>query len=307
MDDRNIVSACPQILAHILSKSRGFDALINSELNPQKCQIYANTGADATAVQALLPGAELSHQVWTLGYNLQVEISEALEALQCRYEKAVATAHRAAALPHDMRVRVLKATFTSQWAYGAFIQPPTPQQAHNLQTCIEHALAGNRREGWNQALFWTVVYKGHRFIPQFVILLQGISFLYAVLHMRGVDITADVEHIRQHFVNEAPGAESTVCSPFHVLHHALLQVGGSWRDAHTIALPSEGGVIFFDLLRDDYDAIKHRLRDFAGNIPSAQWGGLAGNSLQTLISPSREACFDPLNSAFLKKEFWALS
>ena len=262
LDDRNIVSACPQILAQILKKSKDFDALINSELNPKKCQIYANTGVDTTAVQALLPGAELSHQVWTLGYNLQVEISEALEALQCRYAKAIATAHRAAALPHDMRAKVLEATFTSQWAYGAFIKPPTPQQAHNLQTCVEHALAGNRRKGWNQALFWTVVYKGHKFIPQFVILLQSISFLHAVLHMRGVYMTADVEHIRQHLVNEAPGAESTVCSPFHVLHHALLQVGGSWRDAHTIALPNEGGVVFFDLLHDDYDAIKHGLREF---------------------------------------------
>ena len=264
LDDRNIVSQSAGVLAQILEKSRHFDQLINSELNTKKCQIYASSISDASEIQALLPGATLSNQVWTLGYNLQVESSEALQVHLQRYDKAIATAKRAAALPHNMRVKVMEATVTAQWGYGAFIMPPTPTQAHNLQTCVEHALAGRNRRGWNPALFWTVVYKGHRFIPKYIVLLQSIAFLQTVLNSGEPSLIADAEHVRQHLVRQAEGEDPGVdaCSPFHVLHNSITQFAGRWSDTHLITLPSAGRDETFDLRHTDSDALKHRLREF---------------------------------------------
>ena len=193
---------------------------------------------------------------------MQVEGNNISEELEKRYDKAIATARRAAALPHDMRVRVLEATFTAQWAYGAFVTAPTPPQAHNLQTCVEHALAGHRRKGWNPALFWTVVYKGHRFLPKYVVLLQSIAFLRAILREEGSSIQADVEHIRRRVVRLHLTEAEANCSPFHILHRSLTQVGGSWAALHTITLPQDEGDEVFDLKNSTQTALQHQLREF---------------------------------------------
>ena len=70
LDDRNISGGCPHAIARILKMSNFYDELINSQLNPKKCQIYATEGANVAPLQRLLPAAPVRRQVWTLGFDI---------------------------------------------------------------------------------------------------------------------------------------------------------------------------------------------------------------------------------------------
>jgi hypothetical protein len=199
-------------------------------------------------------------QVWTLGLDLHIQPAEASKGLTARYDKALRTARRAAALPHDMRVKVLEASFTAQWSYGAFLRPPDASQEKYLLTCVEQALAGSRRAGWNRSLFWTVVYKGHRFIPQYTTLRHCVQVLRLIMQSGEAAMQTDMAHVWNH-LRRYPHAPEDL-NVFANFHRCLRRLGGQWQTINTFTLPGRAGTVTFDLLRDPWPNLMHRLRTF---------------------------------------------
>ena len=225
-------------------------------MNPKKCQIYATEGADVAPLQRLLPGAPVRRQVWTLGFDIPLSNDEALQEVLNRHEKSIQAARRASSL------QVLESTFTAQWAYGAFARPPDNLQEQRLIACVEQALAGKRRRSWNRALFWTVLYKGHRFIPRYVVFLQSINLLRTMLSCGDDKLQHDLEYVWHALSVNPPSPDATPDTPFHVLLKSLQDFGGRWETPSVIILPGPEGDEALDLRHGCYDSIKHWLREF---------------------------------------------
>ena len=67
----------------------------------------------------VLPKAERTFRQWSLGFALPAKNGgDMIDKTKTRTQKAGATAHKVAALPHDMREPVLRTVHPTQYAYG---------------------------------------------------------------------------------------------------------------------------------------------------------------------------------------------
>jgi hypothetical protein len=147
-----------------------------------KTQVYASSEEDLGALKGHFPTAAVQRHAWSLGFPLPTgfgidDDNAAANKLLNRYTSAAQCARRAACLPHGLRYKVLLAIFGSKYAHGIEYEPPKRDQEKQLcQTFYNSMTVGSRPNG-SRLVFWTVLYKGHRFHPLAVYLESAARYL----------------------------------------------------------------------------------------------------------------------------------
>ena len=252
-------SAARKILEH----SAHYDYLINSTLNEQKCQVYHSPAVEPESIKDILLGAARTRRPWSLGFALPAsgpavdKSEEAGEKLNDRYLKARATAERASVLPHDTQCVVLEACFPSQFSYGTEYEAPDGEQLAELSAPIIKSLWGTGRRSRSAAILWTVLYKGHRLLPEVVIAINAARFLYVVATRCDEGTRETLVDIR----GEAKHAEHS--NPVRAMQKACDQQGWQWLAPFRVRVLQCSGEVDIDFKGMDWAFIAHELREAA--------------------------------------------
>jgi hypothetical protein len=264
LDDRCLAARPASALQRILELTRGFDDDIGALWNIPKCQLFGTPAAeDWDMLDAILPQAERPHRPWSLGYSLPTapcSIDDMSTARQVgkRYEKAIVTARRAACLPHDIRALAIEVCVPTQFGYGAEFVPPTPSEAKCLTQAIRAALFGESRVTACAGVVWTVLYKGHKLLPECVIIRNCIALLFAIARHSDAQMRADLDFI-WHSVRHRRRTRSE--SPFHVLAEYCHKLGWTWAAPTVIHVASVHEERDVDLALTDWPEIAHYIRE----------------------------------------------
>ena len=70
LDDRNLVAPDVNIFEEMMVFSSEYDVLISSELNEEKCQMYATEAVAEKEYDYILVKAERTQRPWSLGFAL---------------------------------------------------------------------------------------------------------------------------------------------------------------------------------------------------------------------------------------------
>ena len=70
LDDRNLVAPEVNIVEEMMDFSSKYDKLISSELNEEKCQMYATEAVTEKEYEHIWPKAERTSRPWSLGFAL---------------------------------------------------------------------------------------------------------------------------------------------------------------------------------------------------------------------------------------------
>jgi hypothetical protein len=265
LDDRNITADTLATLRCVLNVTDTFDANIGAELNRGKCQLYCTQQVATDALQQVMPEAEVTSKPWSLGFALptgpqQPGLDDAAHAKQLqRITTATRTATKAAALPHSVRVEALSVTYPSQYGYGVALQPFTPSQKRELVNAIEKALLPGRT-GRSAAVMWTVLFKGHRFLPDKLTLLSCCRLLHVVWHRCEAHWRPVLREIWQQVHGRRRGEGVT---PFHTLAVLCQQHNWTWLDVTIISTPQTlmGPGVTVDFADPDWPKLAHSLRE----------------------------------------------
>ena len=119
LDDRNLVALDVNIFEEMMAFSAEYDVLISSELNEEKCQMYATEVVADKKNEHIFVKAERTQRPWSLGFALPAKSGgDAVSKTHDRCKQTNATALKAQALPHDIRERVLRTVHPTQYSYG---------------------------------------------------------------------------------------------------------------------------------------------------------------------------------------------
>ena len=266
LDDRKVSMVTLELLQKILALTSEYDKLINTKLNQSKCQTYVVQLDPALA--NILPEAPQPEKPWSLGFALPTakqqpaNDDQAADKTQARVAAATTTAAKAAALPHEIRVRALGATFAQQYGYGAGFQPLTGHQQRvlpALRAALDKALLSGRT--WRSAaVMWAVVFKGHALLPEKLRLLACCRFMHVLLHKCGAHWRTVFDYLWEHTHHRKRGIGVT---PFHTLAALCHKTGWNWNEPTKIEAPDTimGRGECIDLGDPNWSAVAHRARN----------------------------------------------
>ena len=163
-------------------------------------------------------------------------------------------AHRAKSLPHDTRVAVMNSCFAAQYGYGAEFAPPNAKQEQALLRSAEQCLWGNKRPSRSFSIIWTVLYKGHAYLPLLVTLRACIALLYCIGH-GPVGVRAQYESLWAH-------VDEGTTTPFHVLAGVCRRLSWEWTGPFTFDLAlAHNQQATLNLDTSDWPAVAHVVRE----------------------------------------------
>lgn len=162
----------------------------------------------------------------------------------------------------DIRVRALQACFASQYSYGSEYEVPPDDIVNKLTRALEAAIWGNGRVSKSQSILWSVLYKGHAFLPRQVTAIKCARLLHVIANK--------CENLRQTFeeiIDMPHPTEHT--TPISNARRAFKSVGWKWKAAFTISVDSPPApdaahapnVIDVDLTAMPWGEAAHHLRE----------------------------------------------
>ena len=215
--------------------SSKYDKLISSELNEEKCQMYATEAVTEKEYEHIWPKAERTSRPWSLGFALPAKTG-GTAVLQCqnRVEKANATANKAGALPHDIRERVLRTVHPTQYSYGREYCKISQKEIKSVQIKLEAAMWGNNRRGRSAQIMWTVCYRGHAILPLNVATTRSVRLLFTIS-------TKCHDKVKQDYVELWNGSSSKHENPVSVAQQLFSQQNWEWIEPFKIKIPTFEG------------------------------------------------------------------
>ena len=255
LDDRNMAASTVQLFEEIFAFSTKYDYLINSTLNESKCQVYSTAPVDESEYDHVLIKAERTKRPWSLGFTLPAKNGgDYIEKTKERSEKANCTARKVAALPHDMRERVLSTVHPTQYSYGREYVAMDKHERLTVRNQLQSAIFGNNRVGRSFEILWTVIYKGHAILPECVMAVKCLRLLF-VIATKCSEATKDELRQMWHL------ASTKYETPVKVARQAFKDVNFDWIAPFKVKVMTHEGEHEVDISSNPWKDTMHKARE----------------------------------------------